>query len=65
VSGVTPGGRKIRRGLSGHTTFSIRPESGGTSVFDPSRRRVWTGRGDRHLGGAGDNYLAGDWDNRP
>ncbi|HEV2892936.1 MAG TPA: SpoIID/LytB domain-containing protein [Actinomycetota bacterium] len=41
VSGVTRGGRKVRRGLSGHTTFSIRPESGGTSVFDPSRRRVF------------------------
>ncbi|HEV3463599.1 MAG TPA: hypothetical protein VG846_06420, partial [Actinomycetota bacterium] len=41
VSGVTPGGRTIRRGLGGHTTFSIRPESGGTSVFDPSRRRVF------------------------
>ena len=41
VSGVTPGGRTLRRSLSGHTTFSIRPESGGTSVFDPSRRRVF------------------------
>jgi stage II sporulation protein D len=41
VSGVTRGGRTVRRGLSGHTTFSIRPESGGTSVFDPSRRRVF------------------------
>jgi stage II sporulation protein D len=41
VSGVTPGGRTVRRGLSGHTTFSIRPESGGTSVFDPARRRVF------------------------
>ena len=35
VSGLTPGGRKARRSLSGHTTWSIRPESGGTSVFDP------------------------------
>jgi hypothetical protein len=41
VSGVTPGGRTVRRGLSGHTTFSIKPESGGTSVFDLSRRRVF------------------------
>ena len=38
VSGVTPGGRTVRRGLSGHTTFSIRPESGGASVFGPSGR---------------------------
>jgi stage II sporulation protein D len=41
VSGVTPGGRTVRRGLSGHVTWSIRPESGGTSVFDASRRRVF------------------------
>jgi stage II sporulation protein D len=38
VSGVTPGGRIVRRGLSGHTTWSIRPERGGASVFDGSRR---------------------------
>jgi stage II sporulation protein D len=41
VSGVSRGGRKARRGLSGHTTFSIRPQSGGTSVFSPSGRRVF------------------------
>jgi SpoIID/LytB domain protein len=41
VSGRTPGGRVVRRILSGHVTWSIRPESGGTSVFDPSRRRVF------------------------
>jgi stage II sporulation protein D len=41
VSGVTPGGRTVRRTLSGHVTWSIKPESGGTSVFDLSRRRVF------------------------
>jgi hypothetical protein len=41
VSSLTPGGRKARRSLGGHTTWSIRPESGGTSVFDPSGRRVF------------------------
>jgi SpoIID/LytB domain protein len=41
VSGVTPGGRTVRRSLAGHTTWSIRPESGGTSVFDLSGRRVF------------------------
>jgi stage II sporulation protein D len=41
VSGVTPGGRTVKRTLSGHVTFSIKPESGGTSVFDLSRRRVF------------------------
>ena len=41
VSGVTPGGRALRRTLSGHITWSIKPESGGTSVFDLSRRRVF------------------------
>ncbi|HJW63297.1 MAG TPA: SpoIID/LytB domain-containing protein, partial [Actinomycetes bacterium] len=41
VSGVTRGGRTVRRSLGGHTTWSIRPESGGTSVFDPSGRRVF------------------------
>ena len=41
VSGVTPGGRTLRRTLSGHVTWSIKPESGGTSVFDSSRRRVF------------------------
>ena len=41
VSGVSPGGGKARRSLGGHTTFSIRPHSGGASVFDPSGRRVF------------------------
>ena len=41
VSGVTPGGRTVKRALSGHVTWSIKPESGGTSVFDLSRRRVF------------------------
>jgi stage II sporulation protein D len=38
VSGLTPGGRTVRRTLAGHVTWSIRPESGGTSVFDASGR---------------------------
>ena len=41
VSGVTPGGRAVRRTLSGLVTWSIKPDSGGTSVFDRSRRRVF------------------------
>jgi hypothetical protein len=41
VAGVTPGGRTVKRTLSGHVTWSIKPESGGTSVFDLSRRRVF------------------------
>jgi stage II sporulation protein D len=41
VSGVTPGGRTVKRTLSGHVTWSIKPESGGASVFDLSRRRVF------------------------
>jgi hypothetical protein len=41
VSGVTSGGRTVKRTLSGHVTWSIKPESGGTSVFDLSRRRVF------------------------
>jgi stage II sporulation protein D len=41
VSGVTPGGRTVKRTLSGHVTWSIKPEGGGTSVFDLSRRRVF------------------------
>jgi stage II sporulation protein D len=41
VSGVTPGGRVVKRSLSGHITWSVRPESGGTSVFDPSGGRVF------------------------
>jgi stage II sporulation protein D len=39
VSGVTPGGRVVRRSLSGHVTWSVRPERGGASVFDLSGRR--------------------------
>ena len=38
---MTPGGRTVKRTLSGHVTWSIKPESGGTSVFDLSRRRVF------------------------
>jgi SpoIID/LytB domain protein len=41
VSGATPGGRTVKRTLGGHATWSIKPESGGTSVFDLSRRRVF------------------------
>jgi SpoIID/LytB domain protein len=41
VSGVTPGGRTVKRTLSGHVTWSIKPESGGTSVVDLSGRRVF------------------------
>ncbi|HYN17006.1 MAG TPA: hypothetical protein VEY96_02815, partial [Actinomycetes bacterium] len=41
VSGVTPGGRTVRRSLSGHATWSIKPEGGGTSVFDLSSRRAF------------------------
>jgi stage II sporulation protein D len=41
VSGVTPGGRVVRRWLRGHVTWSIKPESGGTSVFGLSGRRVF------------------------
>jgi hypothetical protein len=36
-----PGGRAVRRRLAGGVTWSIRPESGGVSVFDLSRRRVF------------------------
>ena len=38
VSGTSPGGRTIRRTLPGHVTFSIKPQSGGMSVFDLGRR---------------------------
>jgi stage II sporulation protein D len=41
VSGTSPGGRTIRRTLPGHVTFSIRPQSGGMSVFDLARRRLF------------------------
>jgi stage II sporulation protein D len=41
VSGVARGGRVVKRSLSGHVTWSVRPESGGTSVFDPSGGRVF------------------------
>jgi SpoIID/LytB domain protein len=41
VSGTSPGGRIIRRTLPGHVTFSIRPQSGGMSVFDLARKRVF------------------------
>ena len=40
VSGTSPGGRIIRRSLPGHQTFSIKPQSGGMSVFDLGRRRL-------------------------
>jgi stage II sporulation protein D len=38
VSGVTPDGRTVRRGLAGHVTYAVTPESGGASVFDGARR---------------------------
>ena len=41
VSGTSPGGRIIRRTLPGHVTFSIKPQSGGMSVFDLGRRRLF------------------------
>jgi stage II sporulation protein D len=41
VSGVSRAGRTVRRTLGGHVTWSIRPESGGLSVYDPSRRRMF------------------------
>ena len=41
VSGTSPGGRIIRRTLPGHQTFSIKPQSGGMSVFDLGRRRLF------------------------
>ena len=41
VSGTSPGGRIIRRTLPGHVIFSIKPQSGGMSVFDLGRRRLF------------------------
>jgi SpoIID/LytB domain protein len=41
VSGTAPSGRIVRRSLAGQATWSIRPESGGMSVFDLARRRVF------------------------
>jgi stage II sporulation protein D len=41
VSGVTTSGRVQTRALAGHVTWSIRPEAGGTSVFDPAGSRVF------------------------
>jgi stage II sporulation protein D len=41
VSGTSPGGRVVRRTLPGHVTFSIKPQSGGMSVFDLGGRRVF------------------------
>jgi SpoIID/LytB domain protein len=41
VSGTSPRGQVVRRGLTGQATWSIRPESGGMSVFDLARRRVF------------------------
>jgi stage II sporulation protein D len=41
VSGTSPGGRIVRRTLPGHVTFSIKPQSGGMSVFDLGGRRVF------------------------
>jgi SpoIID/LytB domain protein len=41
VSGTSPGGQITRRTLPGHVTFSIKPESGGMSVFDLGSRRLF------------------------
>jgi stage II sporulation protein D len=41
VSGTAPSGRIVWRTLAGRTTWSVRPESGGMSVFDLARRRVF------------------------
>ena len=41
VSGRSGGGRVVRRTIAGHVTWSIRPDRGGLSVYDPSRRRVY------------------------
>ena len=41
VSGTSPRGRIIRRTLPGHQTFSIKPQSGGMSVFDLGGRRLF------------------------
>ena len=59
VSGFATSGRVHTRHLAGNVTWSIRPEAGGTSVFDPFGRRVFgpTRRGAgvvvRYRGGAG------------
>src|SRR4029453_13666542 len=41
VPGPPPSGRIIRRPLPGHVTFSIKPHSGGMSVFDLGSRRLF------------------------
>jgi SpoIID/LytB domain protein len=41
VSGTSRGGRIVRRTLPGHVTWSIKPHSGGMSVFDLASRRVF------------------------
>jgi stage II sporulation protein D len=41
VAGVAASGRVHRRYLVGHVTWSIRPEAGGTSVYDPFGRRAF------------------------
>jgi stage II sporulation protein D len=41
VSGRSTTGRLARRTLPGGVTWSIRPQSGGLSVFEPSGRRVF------------------------
>jgi stage II sporulation protein D len=41
VSGVATSGRVHTRALAGHVTWSIRPQSGGTSVFHPDGWRVF------------------------
>jgi stage II sporulation protein D len=41
VSGVATTGRTHRKVLAGHVTWSVRPEAGGASVFDPAGRRAF------------------------
>jgi hypothetical protein len=41
VSGVATSRRVHTKMLAGHVTWSIRPQAGGTSVFDPDRSRVF------------------------
>ena len=41
VSGTSRGGRAVRRTLPGRVTFSIKPQSGGMSVFTLTGRRVF------------------------
>jgi SpoIID/LytB domain protein len=41
VAGVATSGQVHKRALAGHVTWSIRPEAGGTSVFDPGGSRVF------------------------